>query len=42
MVGSPEPESPLSDSVTRLLDRLKAAITELGYDALIETSLPQT
>ncbi len=36
MLGSPEPESPPSDSVTRLLDRLKAAITELGYDAVIE------
>ena len=36
MLGFLEPESPPSDSVTRLLDRLKAAIAELGYDAVIE------
>lgn len=29
-------DSPLSGSVTRLLDRLKAAIGELGYEAVIE------
>ena len=35
-VGLPELESPISGAVGRLLDRLKAAIAELGYDAVIE------
>ena len=34
--GLPEVESPISGSVARLLDRLKAAIGELGYEAVIE------
>ena len=34
--GLPDLESPLSASVAKLLDRLKLAITELGYDAVIE------
>jgi hypothetical protein len=29
-------ESPISGSVARLLDRLKTAIAELGYEAVIE------
>jgi hypothetical protein len=35
-VGLAGLESPLSASVGKLLNRLKAAITELGYDAVIE------
>jgi hypothetical protein len=35
-VDLPGLESPLSASVDKLLDRLKLAITELGYDAVIE------
>ncbi len=35
-VGIPPLESPPSDALAKLLDRLKAAITELGYDAIIE------
>jgi hypothetical protein len=34
--GLPEIETPISGSVTRLLDRLKNAIAELGYDAVME------
>jgi hypothetical protein len=34
--GLPGLESPLSGSAVKLLDRLKAAIGELGYDAVIE------
>jgi hypothetical protein len=33
--GLPGLESPISGSVARLLDRLKTAIAELGYDAVI-------
>jgi hypothetical protein len=36
MAGFLERESPPSDSVTKLLDRRKAAITERSYDAVIE------
>ncbi len=32
----PGPGSPISGAVAKLLDRLKAAIAELGYDAVIE------
>jgi hypothetical protein len=35
-IGLPGLDSPLSSSVAKLLVRLKAAITELGYDAVIE------
>jgi hypothetical protein len=34
--GLPGLDSPISGSVARLLDRLKTAIAELGYDAVIE------
>ena len=34
--GLPGLESPISAAVEKLLDRLKAAIAELGYDAVIE------
>jgi hypothetical protein len=36
MVGLPDLDSPPSNSLTKLLAGLKAAITELGYDAIIE------
>ncbi len=36
MVGFPQLETQPSDSLAKLLDRLKAAISELGYDAIIE------
>ncbi len=34
--GLPGLDSPISDSVGRLLDRLKATIAELGYEAVVE------
>jgi hypothetical protein len=34
--GLPGLESPISGSVARLLDRLKATIAELGYEAVME------
>ncbi len=34
--GLPGMHSPISDSVGRLLDRLKATIAELGYEAVVE------
>jgi hypothetical protein len=36
MVGFPQPESQPSDSLLKLLNRLKTAIAELGYEAVIE------
>ena len=37
--GLPGLDSPISGSVARLLDRLKTAIAELGYEAVIEDSV---
>jgi hypothetical protein len=34
--GLPEIETPISGAVARLLDRLKTAIADLGYDAVLE------
>jgi hypothetical protein len=34
--GLPEIETPISGAVARLLDRLKTAIAELGYETVIE------
>jgi hypothetical protein len=34
--GLPELDSPISGSVARLLDRLRTAIAELGYEAVME------
>jgi hypothetical protein len=36
IAGLPGPASPISGSVARLLDRLKTAIAELAYEAVIE------
>ncbi len=34
--GLPELETPLSGTVAKLLDRLRTAIAELGYEAVLE------
>ena len=36
LAGLPGPESPISGSVARLLDRLRTTIAEIGYEAVIE------